>query len=277
MQLGYNTNGLQSHRLDDALRLCADAGCTAVALTLDVHHLDPFRSTAGEVAAIAALLARLQLRPVIETGARFLLDPVHKHEPTLMTVDADARRRRFDFYGRAAAIGRDLGAEVVSFWSGVDRAPGPDSDRRLRDGVLAACDVIRAVSMVPSLEPEPGMALATLRHWRELAAQLGAAAPRLTLDIGHLYAEWEGDPVALVGASVPALAQVHLEDMQRGVHEHLVPGDGEVDFAGVLGALRTGGYGGPVCFELSRSSHMGPTALARCVAVWRAAGIGECG
>lgn len=269
MHFGFNTNGLQNHRLDDALRLLADAGCTAVGLTLDVAHLDPFRCTFAEVTSIARLLAELRLQPVVETGARYLLDPVHKHEPTLMTRDAAARSRRLDFYRRSALIGRDLGAQVLSFWSGIDRAPGPDSAALVRDGVAATVAIVRDHGLVAALEPEPGMAIARLEQWHGLARELGTDAPALTLDIGHLYAEWEGDPAGLVAASVDKLAQVHLEDMRRGIHEHLVPGDGEVDFAAVLGALRRGGYAGPVCFELSRSSHMAPQALDRCKQLWR--------
>ena len=69
MLLGYNTNGLQNHRLDDALRLLADRGYQAVALTLDVGHLDPMRCSPTEVEHTAGLLSRLGLHPVIETGA----------------------------------------------------------------------------------------------------------------------------------------------------------------------------------------------------------------
>ena len=134
MLCGYNTNGLQNHRLGDALRLLADFGYEAVGLTLDVQHLDPFRVAAREIADCAALLESLQLTPVIETGARYLLDPREKHEPTLMTRDAASRRTRVEFYARAAAIGRDLGAEVVSFWSGIDRAPDSDSEAWMHEG-----------------------------------------------------------------------------------------------------------------------------------------------
>lgn len=268
MLLGYNTNGLQNHRLDDALRLLADHGYEAVALTPDVGHLDPFRATARDVDELAALLQRLSLRVSIETGARFLLDPRHKHEPTLMTRDPAGRARRVAFYRRVAAIGADLGATVLSFWSGVDRAPGPDSRRVLHDGVRHTVDVVAAEGLIASLEPEPGMAVATVAAWRALRDELGTGAPALTLDVGHLYVEDEGDPVAVTAAAVPFVAQVHLEDMRRGQHEHLPPGSGDVDFHGLLTALVDGGYSGQACFELSRSSHGAPEQVARCRQVW---------
>lgn len=269
MLLGFNSNGLQNHRLDDALRLLADRGFEVVALTPDVAHLDPFRSSAREIAAIAALLAQLRLRVVIETGARFLLDARHKHEPTLMTRDLAARARRLDYYQRCAALGAELGAEVVSFWTGIDHTPAADAEAWLQSGVRSAVDVIAAAGLAPSLEPEPGMAVATTAQWRALKDTLGCDAPALTLDIGHLYVEWEGEPAPLIASLAPFLRQVHLEDMRRGRHEHLLPGTGDVDFAAALTALRDAGYRGPVCFELSRSSHQAPVALEVCRTLWQ--------
>ena len=51
------------------------------------------------------------------------------------------------------------------------------------------------------------------------------------------------------------LRNVHIEDMRRGVHDHLMFGDGEIDFAPVLAALDEIGYAGGVHIELSRHSH----------------------
>jgi sugar phosphate isomerase/epimerase len=114
------------------------------------------------------------------------------------------------------------------------------------------------------------MAVATVAGWREVRAALGEEAPALTLDVGHLLVEWEGDPAAICREMAPALAQVHLEDMRRGVHEHLLPGHGDLDFAAALQGLSVGGYAGPVCFELSRHSHMAPEAVAVCRTAWHA-------
>ena len=55
------------------------------------------------------------------------------------------------------------------------------------------------------------------------------------------------------------LVHVQIEDMRRGVHEHLDFGDGEIDFPPVLSALAEIGYRGLVCVELSRHSHTAHT------------------
>jgi len=268
MQLGYHTNSLQNHRLADALRLLGDHGYGAVAITPDTCHLDPTVTSDRELDSTAVLLRDLGLEPIMETGARFLLDPQHKHEPTLMTRDAGQRDRRLDFYGRVAVMGARLGARVVSFWTGIDRAKGDDSDDWKLEGIAMASARIRAEGLEPSLEPEPGMAVETVADWHRVRDVLGSTAPALTLDVGHLYAVWEGEPADLVAASVPFLAQVHLEDMRRGIHEHLLPGAGEVDFQAILSALEKSGYDRSVCFELSRSSHCAPTAVATCRDLW---------
>jgi D-psicose/D-tagatose/L-ribulose 3-epimerase len=268
MRLGYHTNSLQNHRFADAVALLAGHGFAAIAITPDTCHLDPDRTSDHDLDEAAALLAGHGLQPVMETGARFLLDPRAKHEPTLMTADAAGRERRLACYQRIAAMGARLGARVLSFWSGIDRAPGADSRDRLCEGVRRTCALVRAEGLVPALEPEPGMALETVRDWQQLRAELGSEGPELTLDVGHLYAVWEGEPAAVIAAAAPHLRQVHLEDMRRGCHEHLVPGRGDVDFDSVLSTLESVGYNGPVCFELSRSSHEAPAALAACRAVW---------
>src|SRR6201987_3412200 len=98
MLFGYNTNGFAHHRLEDALAVLAELGYQSVALTLDHHALNPFGpNPAREPEQVRGLLGKLGLRCVVETGARFLLDPRRKHQPTLLSPAPEDRLRRLIF------------------------------------------------------------------------------------------------------------------------------------------------------------------------------------
>src|SRR6185437_1275327 len=118
MLLGYNTNGFAHHRLEDALVILAELGYRSVAITLDYHALNPFDpALAEQLATVKGLLQEHSLRSVIETGARFLLDPRQKHFPPLVCPDI-YRGERMDFLRKAIDIAQELGSDAVSFWSG---------------------------------------------------------------------------------------------------------------------------------------------------------------
>ena len=256
LRYAYNTNGLAHHRLDDALHLLADSGYAGVALTLDVQHLDPFAGDALERAEqVRGLCDRLGLGVVVETGARFLMDPRDKHEPTLVTASAEGRARRLDFLRRCCDLAEVLGAEAVSFWAGVPR-PGVDRDEArgwVVDGVRALVDSHGGRSYALAVEPEPGMLVEDCDDWAALARDVDGIA--LALDTGHCIVSGAYAPDEAVRAFAPQLGTVAVEGMRRGVHEHLPLDEGDVDLAAVLRALQDVGYSRLVTLELSRDSH----------------------
>src|SRR6516162_5111318 len=129
MLLGYNTNGFAHHRLKDALHILADLGYSSIAITLDHHALDPNDPLwPRQCEHVCRILDRLQLHCVIETGARFLLDPRRKHQPTLMSAVAYERKTRFDFLRQAIEIAQLVHADAVSFWSGAPSEPGAEDE-----------------------------------------------------------------------------------------------------------------------------------------------------
>jgi sugar phosphate isomerase/epimerase len=258
MLLGYNTNGFAHHRLEDALAILADLGYRSVALTLDYHALDPFApDLPRQLTAVQDLHGRRGLRSVVETGARFLLDPRHKHQPTLLGPDPAQRDRRLDFLRRAVDVAGALGADAVSFWSGSARDPEPDAALmdRLVEGCRQLCAhaALRGVRL--AFEPEPGMFIDTMARFAELHERVGHPLFGLTIDVGHLHCLGEVPIADHLRRWHERLWNVHIEDMRRGVHEHLMFGAGEIDFGAVLGALAEVGYEGGVHVELSRHSH----------------------
>ncbi|MFE2020536.1 sugar phosphate isomerase/epimerase family protein [Streptomyces sp. NPDC059499] len=266
LRLGYGTNGLTDLRLDDALGLLADLGYDGVGLTLDHMHLDPLApDLAARTRHVARRLTELGLGVTVETGARYVLDPRRKHGPSLLDPDPEDRAARTALLVRAVDVAADLGAHAVHCFSGIT-PPGTTTDAawlRLADALAPVLDAATRAGIPLAIEPEPGHLLATLADFHHLRTLLGDPEPLgLTLDIGHCQCLEPAPPADCVKAAAPWLRHVQIEDMRRGVHEHLPFGDGEIDFPPVLEALAATGYGGLTVVELPRHSHAGPE-LAR--------------
>ncbi|MFE4634970.1 EboA domain-containing protein [Streptomyces sp. NPDC056773] len=275
LRFGYGTNGLGDHRLDEALEVIAGLGYTGVALTLDRGHLDPYTpGLSRRLARTRRRLTALGLGVVVETGARYLLDPWRKHAPTLVDSEPEGRARRLGYLRRAVGIAADLEAEAVSFWSGTPE-PGMSHDqafRYLEEGCATVVEIAGLVGVRLGFEPEPGMLVADLDGYERLREALGNPdAFGLTLDIGHCQCLEPVPPAECVRRAAPWLVNVQIEDMCRGVHEHLEFGQGEIDFPPVLAALTEAGYRGLVSVELPRHGHSGPRAAARSLDALRAA------
>ena len=271
LRIAYNTNGLAHHDLLDAIELLAEIGYCGVAITLDHGSLNPFDHRAPEqLDKVRAALARHGMRSVIETGGRFLLNPRAKHEPTLVTADRAGREVRVDFLRRAIDTAAALQSDCVSLWSGVvrDGAPAREAMDRLvgsLPAVLARADD-RGVDL--AFEPEPGMFIDRTERYGDLVRDLDSRDVdtrrlRLTTDVGHLHCQGEVPIADVLRQWALRLANIHIEDMRAGVHEHLMFGEGEIDFPPVIAALAQMGYAGLVGVELSRHSHEGPDAARR--------------
>ncbi len=270
LRFAFNTNGAANHRLDDALTLIAEAGYDGVALTLDIHHLDPYDPDfLLNTRHVAARLRALNLGCVVETGARFLLNPRAKHEPTLLSQEPEGRERRIDFLTRALTVVAETGGEAMSFWAGVPK-PGVTPDQARSWLLEGAEEIVRraeAMDVVAALEPEPGMLIETADDWQAL----GMPGLKLALDTGHCLVTGERDPAAAVREFAGSLGTVTIEDMKRGSHIHLPFGEGDMDLPAVLQALTAIGFQKLICVELSRESHRADVMIPASLAALRTA------
>jgi sugar phosphate isomerase/epimerase len=259
MRLGFSTNGIGDLAPLDALPILADLGYESLAITPDRHLLDPFSSgLAAETARWRKALDAAGFGRVLETGARHLLDPLHKHEPTLVSPHRTDRDRRTDFLVRAIDLAVEVGAPVVSLWSGMARDAADEETlwQRLTSGLGPVLDHAARRSIVLGFEPEPGMFVDTLARQAVLHERLGRPDHlRLTVDIGHLECMGEQPAATLLASRATEIVNAHVDDMLACRHEHLPLGTGDVDFPPLLAALSAAGYAGGLHVELPRQSH----------------------
>lgn len=263
LSFGYNTNGFANHKLEDALEIIAGCGYRGVALTLDNYHCNPFTVEPAELIRLKQALEKLHLRVVIETGARYLLNPQRKHYPTL--ISAEGRQIRLEFLRRAVDIGHQLGAECVSFWSGAPESGV--SEHQAWDWLVTGCLQLsehakrRGVQL--SFEPEPGMLVDDMAKFEVLKKHITTARFGLTLDIGHVFCTESAPFRQVYGKFANLIRNIHIEDIRNRKHEHLMFGEGELDFVAILRVLADNKYNGLINVELSRDSHRAPEVARR--------------
>ena len=259
MKAGYSTNSFGDVDPLDALSLLCEQGYASLAITPDRNILNPYEKTfASEVRVWQHALAKAQMRCVVETGARHLLDSKRKHHPTLLSDAQDDCNRRIEFMRRAIELAGELNADCVSLWSG---AVCSDADetllwRKLTDGVGEVLDHASRCGVVLGFEPEPGMFIDTVARAEELFERLGRPKSLgLTVDIGHLECLGERPLAATVRDVADRIVNVHIDDMIVCRHEHLPLGKGDIDYVPIFRELLAARYQGGLHVELPRQSH----------------------
>jgi sugar phosphate isomerase/epimerase len=169
-------------------------------------------------------------------------------------------------------IAAELGSDAVSFWSGSPRDDATEDVlmSRLIEGCGRLCERADRRQVRLAFEPEPGMFIDTMDRFAQLHEQVNHPRFGLTIDIGHLHCQGEVPIAGHLRHWRDWLWNVHIEDMRRGVHDHLMFGEGEIDFGPVLRALAEIGYAGGVHVELSRHSHDAVETARRSLAFLKA-------
>ena len=105
------------------------------------------------------------------------------------------------------------------------------------------------------------MFIDTLDRFAQLDERLRHPLFQLTIDLGHVHCLDEGDIPALLSQWRTRVVNIHIEDMVPGIHEHLMFGQGTMDFLSICRAMHQIGYEKGVHVELSRHSHMAVEAV----------------
>ncbi len=263
LSFGYNTNGFAHHKLEEALSILAEAGYRGVALTLDTHHCNPFTTEPADLARLRQLLEKLQLRVVIETGARYLLNPNKPHYPTLVSVEG--RQIRLEFLRRAVDVAHELRAECVSFSSGAAEPGVPEHQAWdwLVTGCLQLAEHAKRRGVQLAFEPVPGMLVDDMAKFEVLKKHITSARFGLTLDVGHVFCTESAPFRQVFGKFGGLIRNVHLSDIHDRKPDPLMFGEGELDFANILKVIADNKYTGLVNVELPRDSHRAPEAARR--------------
>lgn len=255
IRLAFSTNAFKKNTLDEAIDAIGDIGYAGVELMADLHHAYPPAMDAARTDRTRRQLSARKL-PVSNVNAFTLFACGDTYHPTWIEDDAARREERIQHTLRCVDLAADFGARTVSLQPG-----GPmigttlTRDRaaeRYAEGIARVLPRAKEKDLILAIEPEPGLFIETAAEYLEFKNRFFRDEPnvRMNCDVGHLFCVGE-DPADVIRRCAEHVAHVHVEDIgSNRVHQHLTPGKGVIDFAGVFAALGDIGYAGWTTVEL---------------------------
>jgi sugar phosphate isomerase/epimerase len=191
----------------------------------------------------------------VQLGHPFLLGPL-AHQPGLSALMPDGpmgRTRRVEAALAAMRIATHLGCPIVTITTGLpSTAPGGAGDFVAQEqaffGMLSHLVVARPKGMRIAIEQEPEHVI----HRADQMLALCRAFEGVVFanyDVGHGAVAGE-DPAAAVRLLGKYVSNIHLEDIKGTTHQHLMFGDGDIDFRSLFGTLRGLDYAGDITMDL---------------------------
>jgi sugar phosphate isomerase/epimerase len=256
MKLSFSTNAFVRFGVVEAIEMIAEAGYSGVEILADVPHLYPFSTTGSDLARIAAVLEKKNICPAninANTAVGYysadFWEPLF--EPSLANPDRVARKWRIEYTKRCIDMAQSLSCPNVSVTSG-RMVPGVAPGRSLeylKESLDEVLEFAAARNIRIGMEYEPGLLVERFEELEELIRAVDADNFGANLDLGHSHLLGEDARVVTEKFSA-RIFHVHMEDIRRGKHYHLIPGEGDIDFTELFGALESVAYDGFATVEL---------------------------
>jgi sugar phosphate isomerase/epimerase len=255
-KLAFSTNAYLKFSFADAARKLAAIGFRAVEIMADVPHAWPAYLLPEQKQAIRAALAdnNLAISNINAFMMHAVSDPRQLYwHPSWIEPDANYRQVRILHTKRALTLAKELGAKCITTEPGGPVEKGASWSAALKlfvEMIKPVAEHAEKEGVLLLVEPEPGLLIESADQFEEFMKHIDSPAIGLNFDIGHHYCV-KDDPASTIERLAKYVRHVHLEDIAATrVHHHLIPGEGAIDFAGVLRAIRKIGYQGWVTIEL---------------------------
>jgi sugar phosphate isomerase/epimerase len=251
MKLAFSTNAFKRYSLIDAIKAIAEIGYEGVEILCDVPHAYPACFSEAEAIDVKHTLSNRGIQ-ISNLNAFTLYALGDVYHPSWIEADPVQRDQRIKHTIDCIHLAKNLEAKHLSTEPGGPRSPAQDDfafEKMFLSGLEKVTKLAEEKDVKILIEPEPGLLIENSHHFRKFIKQVGSDCIRLNFDIGHFYCVHE-DPASLVFDLADYIEHFHLADIRNYVHNHLIPGRGEIDFGPVFEAMNEIGYDGFVTVEL---------------------------
>ncbi len=242
--LGFSLYGMKTLPVDQALRVCAEAGFHEVEFTLNPGYpTEPKLLPPAQRKELRAQLAARGLRLAA------LMDNLS------LTVEDPAHAANLERIKSAAQLAHDLAPDAPPVLETVMGGKPAEWDKvkaqmaaRLADWGRAAA----AAKLTLCIKPHVGSAAHLPEHALWLLDQVKNPAVKLAYDFSH-YQLRGVDLGQSLDALLPHTRFIHVKDSvgELGKFQFVLPGEGKIDYADYFRRLKAANWSGSVCVEVS--------------------------
>ena len=251
MILGYSTNAFTHYSLDQSLQKIADLGFFGVEIMCDRPHLYPPDYDQSRLAKVKSLLDEHNLS-VTNLNSFTLFAVGDTYLPSWIEPDPERRQMRIDHTRQCLEIAAFLGAKNISVPPGgpLNGASRNESMMLFHKGIEQVLPLAEEFNIRVLVEPEPDLMIERTSEFLDFIRRIASPMAGINFDIGHFFCAGE-NPAAAFETLFEWVGHVHIEDIGSSrIHQHLVAGDGAIDFAEVFAVMKKLGYGGDISLEL---------------------------
>lgn len=252
MKLLGRTQPLAHLPIEEALERLHAVGFDGVEICLEPEDMAPDRLTPQRIAALREQVSALGLQPV----------SISYH------VDYVYNNHLFQLSQEAIRLTPEFGTNLFVFSGPPQRTGDADEWKRMVRRTRTLARLAEMCGVVLAEEFEPGFVVGSTAATLKLMCEVASPALMVNLDLGHVFL-CDPDPLAAIYRIGRFVVHCHIENMATGVHDHLLPQEGNMDLVKYLEALYDIGYDGPLSLDLYKYDYeaVAPGAIA-CLREW---------
>ncbi|MGA6924471.1 MAG: sugar phosphate isomerase/epimerase family protein [Desulfosarcina sp.] len=252
MVFGYSTNAFVKYSLLDSFDMIARLGFKGVEIMCDQPHLYPPEYDNGRLVEVKSSLEKNGLKPTnLNSFTLFAVGDTYL--PSWIEPQSDRRQIRVNHTLACLEIAAAIGCRNISVPPGGPLPPGMPRQEALRlfhiglDQVMPRAEELGVQLLI---EPEPNLLMERTAEIKPFVDAIQAPAVGINFDIGHFFCAGE-DPAAAFEELFPWIGHIHVEDIAATrKHNHLIAGQGAIDFPAVFNAIKQSGYRHDMSLEL---------------------------
>ena len=254
MKLAFSSNAFKKYSLEYSIKAIAAIGYEGVELLCDIPHAYPPDFGEKRIQSVRNLLSSYSLQ-ISNLNAFTLYAIGDVYHPSWIEESEKLRELRIKHTIDCLYLAKKIGGKNISTLPGgpmvnVNRKNVSHLEKLFIEGLLRASKIAEKEDVKILVEPEPSLFLENSRQFRNLMNKVNSEYVKLNFDIGHFFCVGE-DPAKLVYELSDYIEHFHLADISDSrIHDHLIPGQGAIDFEPVFNAMNEIGYHGFVTVEL---------------------------